>query len=921
MQNAKQAHRNILFSTTLIIFTVILAGIAGNLLLAYYNHRDFHHSMVQTIESRTEGFEEVVTARLLASANIFDAIDKQTIIRAWIRGDGAAVQDELRKVYSSATQEDIVSMTIIGKDERFFASIGDAPRARLESVPLTNSEHTWLYWNNGWWLEHHVDVVVNGLTVGEWIAQIRMSGFHGGLKPSLPFFIPGAMLSVCALKDGDYPCLSMPNQGEPPAFYQGENMLCLTPGCKGGGREEEFTKTHGLVAGYQTVEGFDVMMVYTVPLENFFLKEQWYERITIIAILSVALTGLWLVYRQARPLARRLVRTTVHMQEIMSKLPESIITVNRAGEIRMANPATRRTFGYPSEALIGKSVELLMPPPPGESAGAVIEEFFLHPSNRESLGEPPLPRELEARHKDGTAIPIELLTGEYRFENESYFIGIARDIRQRKRDEESLRRWAQIFEHAEWGIVVTSGPDNRLEMMNPAFARMHGYKVDELIGRPAASLLAPECQTSMAQHIQLADENGGHYSWEMSHYRRDGSWFIGLNDIINIKDAAGHVRFRVMNIRDITARKRDEETLRRNEARLANAQRIARLGDWEWDIGKNSLKWSEETWRLLGLRPEQCEPTSEVFISAVDPADRRLVRDAVATALSERRPYSIDYRVRRAGVIRVIHEEGEVVCAEEGRPIRMVGTLQDVTELKQRELELERQRAQLQELAANRETVREQERTRIAREIHDELGQSLTTLRMKAALLGLELGRSEPALVPQIDQIKSLVDQNIVVARNVAAKLRPGALDLGIVSAIEWLAQDFEERTGILCGLDIDSRLHDVELDDERATMVFRILQESLTNVVRHAQASHVEIGFEERDGSYWLEVEDDGLGFDPHSQGERKTFGLLGIRERATVLGGEVLIDSAPGAGTRVELRIPIAETGVTTGDQYTHC
>jgi signal transduction histidine kinase len=216
----------------------------------------------------------------------------------------------------------------------------------------------------------------------------------------------------------------------------------------------------------------------------------------------------------------------------------------------------------------------------------------------------------------------------------------------------------------------------------------------------------------------------------------------------------------------------------------------------------------------------------------------------------------------------------------------------------------------LQELAANHEAVREQERTRIAREIHDELGQSLTTLRMKASLLGLALPGCDPELARQTDEMKSLIDQTIVVVRNVATKLRPGALDLGIVSAIDWLAQDFEDRTGIPCSLDLDEG---VELDDERSTMVFRILQESLTNVVRHAQASHVEISFLREGDAYRLEVRDDGCGFTPDVMGGKKTFGLLGIRERATVLQGDLEIDSAPGAGTALRLRIP-AESMVCT-------
>jgi signal transduction histidine kinase len=214
-------------------------------------------------------------------------------------------------------------------------------------------------------------------------------------------------------------------------------------------------------------------------------------------------------------------------------------------------------------------------------------------------------------------------------------------------------------------------------------------------------------------------------------------------------------------------------------------------------------------------------------------------------------------------------------------------------------------RQMLRELAAHHEKIREAERTRIAREIHDEFGQFLTALRMDTALLNIRYGGDNPELKQQLASMKKSIDTSIGVVRNLAAALRPGALDMGLVSAAEWLLAGFEERTGI------PYRLHapreDLALDDDRATAAFRILQEALTNITRYAQASEVDVVIELADATLIMTVRDDGIGFDLTEVRSRKTFGLMGIRERALMFGGEAKIDSAPGSGTILQVKIPL--------------
>ena len=227
----------------------------------------------------------------------------------------------------------------------------------------------------------------------------------------------------------------------------------------------------------------------------------------------------------------------------------------------------------------------------------------------------------------------------------------------------------------------------------------------------------------------------------------------------------------------------------------------------------------------------------------------------------------------------------------------------NITALKEAEQRLEDSRMQLRELAASRDKAREEERKHIARELHDELGQFLTALRMNVSLLRIRFGKDTPSLIEHVKTMTELVDRNIQVVRNVASSLRPAALDMGIQSALEWLVDEFVTHSDIPCELHMTEEK--IELDEQSETAVFRVVQESLTNVARHAEASQVTVSLQRMGLHYQVMVSDDGKGFD--SDRPRKTsLGLIGMRERVLMLGGEFQLDSKPGRGTAVVVRIP---------------
>ncbi len=231
---------------------------------------------------------------------------------------------------------------------------------------------------------------------------------------------------------------------------------------------------------------------------------------------------------------------------------------------------------------------------------------------------------------------------------------------------------------------------------------------------------------------------------------------------------------------------------------------------------------------------------------------------------------------------------------------------EEIAERERIEGELRKSLEQLRALAARLQLVREEERTLVAREMHDELGQVCTAIKMDLALIGRKTTKRQAPLRAKVNSAIQLVNQMIFTLRRIASELRPRTLDdLGLTAALEWHAQEFESRTGIRCVIALPQE--QLALDSERSTAIFRIFQESLTNVARHAQATRVDARLEREQDQLILQVHDNGRGFDAEQTNTRKSLGLVGMQERAVVLNGELKIEGVVGSGTTMTLRIPL--------------
>ncbi|MFZ2855492.1 MAG: response regulator [Rhodocyclaceae bacterium] len=351
--------------------------------------------------------------------------------------------------------------------------------------------------------------------------------------------------------------------------------------------------------------------------------------------------------------------------------------------------------------------------------------------------------------------------------------------------------------------------------------------------------------------------------------------------------------------RQIVERELAEAALREREARIRRLVEANIIGVMFWNIDGTITDANDAFLRMVAYSRQDMAAgrvrwnrmTPPEYLAATAQAFAELRRNGACP------PYEKEY-IRQDGS-RVPVLVGSALM--DGDSQGGISFVIDLSERKGFEQQLLESRQRLRELSAHRDAVREQERKRIAREIHDELGSLLTALKMDISLSRMQAGE-DAALQERLAQMRDLVDQTIQMVRQVATQLRPAALNLGIVPALEWLVQEFSQRTGIVCTLAAGD---EIEMDDTHATAIFRIVQESLTNITRHAEASHVDVSLLLQGDRIELCIADDGHGFSPDSARD-DAFGLLGIRERAQALGTTADIVSTPGTGCTVAISIP---------------
>jgi PAS domain S-box-containing protein len=463
-------------------------------------------------------------------------------------------------------------------------------------------------------------------------------------------------------------------------------------------------------------------------------------------------------------------------------------------------------------------------------------------------------------------------------------------------------RYRRLVEQSPDGIFIVQA--DRIVMVNPAALRLMGASdPQQLLGKSPIEIFHPDEQTGVRQHLtSLLSPRAMSAVSLVEHkiVRFDGSIADVEAAATMLDDEQG--RAVQLILRDITQRKQTEAALRESEERLTLAFAGAQEGVWDWNFETGAVVYSPRWKQMLGYEGDEIEPHVRAWERLLHPDDMPRAQELNEELKRGAQSYEGEFRLRhKDGHYVHVLSRGYPVRREPGGPVvRIVGTHFDLTA--RRQADAERTRA---ELLTRMVFAQEDERRRIAREMHDQFGEQLTTLALRIAALK-KACEDRPDLRAQVDALDAVAKQLDRDVDHLVWELRPTALDdLGLRAALTNYVQDWSRRVGIAAKIHMPGLL-DERLPSEAETTLYRIAQEALNNVAKHARATSVEIILERRADQALLIIEDDGVGFEPaQASSNRQGFGLLGMQERAALVGATLQIEST-GKGTTILVRMP---------------
>jgi PAS domain S-box-containing protein len=483
--------------------------------------------------------------------------------------------------------------------------------------------------------------------------------------------------------------------------------------------------------------------------------------------------------------------------------------------------------------------------------------------------------------------------------------------------DESEARLSAIVDSA-MDAIITVDSGQKILLFNSAAEQLFRVRREEAIGTPLDRFLPERLRAAHRRHIEQFGSTGvtsrrmGEVTTLWAR-RADGEEFPIEASIS--QTGIGAERYFTVILRDVTLRRQAEADAERMQDALTAAQsRLAAIVDSAMDAvitvdeEQKIVLFNRAAEQVFAARREDALGSRlDRFLPArFREAHHRHVEHFGETGVTSRRMGDITtlWALRADGTEFPI--EASISQAAEGGKRYFTVILRDITLRKQHEDDLKRQQQELRELSARVLEAREEEKTRIARELHDELGQLLTALKMDLSWLRERLPAGE--LGGKADEMAGMLDHTVTATRRISADLRPLMLDdLGLAEAASWLVEDFARRSGIQVEARIAEDLPLEALSKSAATTAYRAVQESLTNIARHSGAKHAWVLLEVDDGALYVQVEDDGRGIAPQDLAKSRSLGLKGMRERVAYLGGALEIGRAPRGGTRLRLRMPL--------------
>lgn len=619
------------------------------------------------------------------------------------------------------------------------------------------------------------------------------------------------------------------------------------------------------------------------------------------------MTGTHLDITEQKELVRKLVENESNLRSFFDSVENMVSVMDMQGTLIEVNKSLSTRLGYQAEELIGESILTLHPKEYCEEAKKVLQRML----------------EGQAKHcplplitKTGMCIPAETYVVKGIWSGQAVLFGVTKDISELRQSEE---RFSKAFHSSAALMAISTLEDGRFIEINECFLRTVGYTREEVIGKTSASLAlfvdAEERETIMrAIHeqkrvreceLKVRTKTGG---------TRD---VLFSADVLHLQDAA----YLLSVANDVTELRGNQKKLHESERRLRAL--IETIPDLVWlkDVAGVYLACNPRFERFVGARETEITGMTDHDFIDQDLADS--FRHSDQRAISEDRPVADEAELTYAddGHTELVEAIRAPVRNADGRLIGILGIARDITYRKQSEValrrahdtleervrdrtrQLQRSQHQLRELYSRLQSAQERDRRQISREIHDELGTVLTTLKYDVAWVKRKSDRLSAGVLEKLDAMSASIDSIIDSVQNICTNLRPGLLDdMGLSAAIEWQVAKLSRTAGFAYEADLDEG---VEIDRDSSTVMFRVFQELMTNILRHAKADRVLVGLKQQAEEVVLTVRDNGIGITDEQIRDSGALGLIGIRERVAIYNGTFKITGVPGKGSTATVTI----------------
>ncbi len=586
----------------------------------------------------------------------------------------------------------------------------------------------------------------------------------------------------------------------------------------------------------------------------------------------------------------------------------AMYTMDRLGNITTWNLGAQRLKGYRKGEIIGKNFSVFFLP---EEVSADRPRHLLRKAEKEGQVE----EEGWRVRKDGSCFWAGTLLTAMRDSSGRLkgFSKITRDLTDEKSATDHLIKEVQqlqaVFDRSH-AVMFMKDLSGKYIRVNGQFERSFGMKAGEILGKTDREIFPPDQANEFGQHDRKVIESRLPLVFEETARYRDGI-HTGLVVKYPLTDERRAIYATGGIVTDITHLKQNEELLRTTNRKLEAVLNAVPLAIITVDSGGRIISWNRGAEEMFGWT--KTEAVGKVF-PAVPRSGLRDFLGTISRGFKGESFVGHRERLKKDGTTIDASIAYAPVMDSDGRIESVIIVIDDVSERMRAERELNKSHEKLRNMSRRLESIREQEKKRIALEIHDELGQMLTALKMDLSVMqegvftDKKTNRSE--MTRQLVSSVKLIDNAIDTVRKIAADLRPGILDhLGLEAAVSDLGKSFEKRAGINCN--VEMKLGGMKLSPEESIALYRIVQESLTNVARHSKATLVSIKAAREKSVLLMEISDNGKGISSTQVSSHSSLGIFGMRERAEALGGSFSVGSGEGGGTVVRVRLPLGRTG----------